>query len=141
MSKFVFIYYTISGESSNEALREPLLRNLLTPCSTVLQKLTSLQLVEIPRILLNPKVHYRIHKRPPPVCILSQLNPPHTPTSHFLKIHFNIIIPHPNYTWVSPVVSLLQVSPPTPCTHLSPPDLNYMPRPSHSSRFFLAVKH
>ena len=88
---------------------------------------------EIPHILRNPKVHYRVYNSPPPVSILSQINPVHAPSSHFLKFHLYVIIsstpgsskwppslrfPHQNPAYVSPR-----------------PHTCYMTCPSHASRF------
>ena len=77
------------------ALKTTLLTYLLTPwCRVLLEKLTGLQLVKkFPAFLWNPKAHYCIHKRPPPVPVLGQPNPVHIPTSHLLEIHPNIIHP------------------------------------------------
>jgi len=88
---------------------------------------------EIPRILWNPKVHYRIHKCLPPAPNPSQLDPVHTP--HFTSWRFFYYCP-PIYASVSPVGSFPQFNSPNPCTCLSPPHTRYMPRPSHSSRFY-----
>jgi hypothetical protein len=51
---------------------------------------------ELPSILWNLNIYYRVHKSPPLVPIPSQINPIYTIPSNLSKIRFNIAHPH---TW------------------------------------------
>ena len=68
-----------------------LLTYLLHAARSFLRATRSTASQNIPRILWNTKVYHRIHECPPPVPILSLINPVHVLTSHCLNIHFNII--------------------------------------------------
>jgi hypothetical protein len=86
---------------------------------------------EIPRLLRNPKVHYRLHKCPPTFPILSQLDPVQTTTTHFLKIHHSITRPP---TPGSPKWSYsLRFSHHYPVYAFPLQHTRFMPRPSHSN--------
>ena len=47
---------------------------------------------QITHILWKTKVNCRIRRWPPHVSNLSQLDPIHTPTPHYLKVHLSIIL-------------------------------------------------
>jgi len=87
---------------------------------------------KISYILWNPKVHYCIHKCPPPVPILSQLDPyPHIPLPEDPSYCYP-----PIYAWVFQVVSFFRFPHQSPVYASSLLHSRYMPHASHSSRFY-----
>jgi len=84
--------------------------------------------------LWNPKFHYCIHKCQLPVSILSQLDLVRTHTPYFLKIHLHIILPStPGFSKWSLTLRFFHQNP----VYASLlPHTRYMPRPSHSARFY-----
>jgi hypothetical protein len=48
---------------------------------------------ELPSIFGNSNVHHRVHKSPPLVSILSQIDSVHNIPSYLSKIHLNIVHP------------------------------------------------
>jgi hypothetical protein len=56
---------------------------------------------ELLSILCNPEIHHRIHISPPPVPILSQIDPIPTIPSYLSKINFNILHNYNKYLYIS----------------------------------------
>jgi hypothetical protein len=66
---------------------------------------------ELPSILWNPNVRYRIHKSPPLVTILLQITPVHIIQTSFSEVYFKIIFRStPAFLFVSFFLAFLPIT-------------------------------
>jgi hypothetical protein len=70
--------YRVSYPGSLCFLKPHVLTYLLTGLSPSSEAANCAATQELPSLLLNPKVHYHVHKSPPLVPILTQIEPVHT---------------------------------------------------------------
>jgi hypothetical protein len=70
--------------------RKQVLTYFLTELSPSWEAASCAATQELPSILRNPKVHHRVHKKPPRVPILSQIGPVPTIPPYLSTIYFNI---------------------------------------------------
>ena len=108
--------------------------NRQNPMRVLLEKLTGFQPVKKFPHFRESKLSLSHSQMPTKCPYPSQLNPIHTPTSHLLKIHIDIMFP---YMPGPPKWSLSLRFPHQNPVHASPiSHTHYMHCPSHSSRFY-----
>jgi hypothetical protein len=62
--------------------------NQPTPCSSPWEACSCFDNQEGPRLLWNRTIHARVHKSPPLISVLSQINPVHDLTLHLFQVQF-----------------------------------------------------